>query len=255
MNVAAGLGLRDRVAIVTGAASGIGRAVAVLLARRGAKVLAADLDADGLATLPASLDPGASCATLAVDVSDRGSCEGLVQGVLERHQRLDILVNAAAVLRRVPMAEVDEALWDELVDVNLKSQFLLSRAAARPMKERRWGRIVNFTSTAAFNGGAKDSSVYAASKGASLGLTKSLARELAPFGICVNAVCPGGIDTPMGWQGFSEGEMRRHLRDRVPLGRQGRPEEVATAVAFLVSDWASYVTGHTLDVEGGLMMR
>jgi NAD(P)-dependent dehydrogenase (short-subunit alcohol dehydrogenase family) len=248
---AAGFGLAGRVAVVTGAASGIGRATAMLLAGEGAKVTGVDIDDGGLRTLDLRRDGAA----IAADLSRTAECERVVDETLRRWGRLDILVNAAGILRRVSIADVDEALWDRLTDTNLKSQFALCRAAARPMRKQKWGRIVNVSSTAAFNGGAKNSSVYAIGKAGVLALTKSLARQFAADGVLVNAVCPGGIDTPMGLQGLSDDEWTSHFASSVPLRRAGRPEEVANAVLFLTSDWASYVTGHTLDVEGGLLLR
>lgn len=245
---AAGFGIAGRTAIVTGAASGIGRATAALLAAHGARVTAVDIDAAPLATLD-------GCAAAAADLSEPAQCERVVADVLAREGRLDILVNAAAILRRVPIPDVDAALWDEVMDTNLLSQFALCRAAVRPMRRQKSGRIVNISSTAAFNGGANASSVYAISKGGVLALTKSLARQLAADGIVVNAVCPGGIDTPMGRYGFTDDSWNAHFQANVPLRRAGRPEEIANAILFLAGDWASYLTGHTLDVEGGLMLR
>jgi NAD(P)-dependent dehydrogenase (short-subunit alcohol dehydrogenase family) len=248
---AAGLGLAGKVAIVTGAASGSGKATAELLARLGAVVTAVDVNGKGLA----ALDLGERGATDTADLSVPAACEQVVAQVLTRHGRLDILVNAAAILRRVPIAQVDARLWEEVMDTNLLSQFAMCRAAARPMRKQGSGRIVNISSTAAFNGGANNSSVYAIAKGGALALTKSLARQLAQHGVLVNAICPGGIDTPMGRQGFTDESWNAHYATNVPLRRAGKPEEVANAILFLVSDWGSYVTGHTLDVEGGLMLR
>ena len=248
---ATGFGLAGKVALVTGAASGIGRATAELLARVGCTVTAVDINGMSLA----SIDLGERGATDVADLSVPAACEQVVAGALARHQRLDILVNAAAILRRVPIAEVDAALWEKVMDTNLLSQFAMCRAAARAMRKDRAGRIVNISSTAAFNGGANNSSVYAIAKGGTLALTKSLARQLAADGITVNVICPGGIDTPMGRQGFTEESWNAHYATSVPLRRAGKPEEVANAILFLVSDWASYVTGHTLDVEGGLLLR
>ncbi len=243
-----GFGIAGKVAIVTGAASGIGRATASRLAAHGARVIAVDIDGGRLAALE-------DCATETADLSRPAACEHVVDTVLAREGRLDILVNAAAILRRVPIPQVDPELWDEVMDANLLSQFALCRAAVRPMRRQKSGRIVNISSTAAFNGGANASSVYAISKGGVLALTKSLARQLAADGVVVNAVCPGGIDTPMGRFGFTEESWNAHFQANALLRRAGQPEEVAGAILFLVSDWASYVTGHTLDVEGGLMLR
>jgi 3-oxoacyl-[acyl-carrier protein] reductase len=247
----AGFGLDGKVALVTGAASGIGRATAELLARMGAKVTAVDINGNSLN----GIDLGDSGVTDVADLSVPRACDQVVAGVLARQRRLDILVNAAAILRRVPIAEVDAAIWEKLMDTNLLSQFAMCRAAARPMRKQGSGRIVVISSTAAFNGGADNSSVYAIGKGGSLALAKSMARQLAADGVTVNAICPGGIDTPMGRSGFTEESWNAHYAKNVPLRRAGKPEEVANAILFLVSDWGSYVTGHTLDVEGGLLLR
>ena len=248
---AAGFGLAGKIAIVTGAASGIGRATAELLARVGAAVTAVDVNQKGLS----GLDLGLDGTTDTADLSVPAACERVVDGVLERHGRLDILVSAAAILRRVAIKDVDAALWEQMMDTNLLSQFAMCRAAVRPMRKQKSGRVVVIASTAAFNGGADNSSVYAIGKGGSLALAKSMARQLASDGVTVNAICPGGIDTPMGRSGFTEESWNAHYAKNVPLRRAGKPEEVANVILFLVSDWGSYVTGHTLDVEGGLMLR
>ena len=217
-------------------------------------MVACDLDESGLAATVALLTGEGHWAER-VDLRQTLEVEAMVARILTIAGRLDILVNCAGLLRRVPIAEVEEALWRQVMDVNLLSQLTLCRAAGRPMRRQKFGRIVNLTSTAGFNGGANHSSVYAISKGGILALTKSLAREFAPDGVCVNALCPGGIDTPMGRQGFPDPEWRAHFDTNVPLRRAGLPEEVARAIIFLVSDWSSYTTGHTLDVEGGLLLR
>ncbi|MFM8989936.1 MAG: SDR family NAD(P)-dependent oxidoreductase, partial [Alphaproteobacteria bacterium] len=221
-----------------------------LLAEAGGRVVAVDVEAGGLAALARD----AGCATIEADLSDAAACARVVAEAMQRQGRLDILVNAAAILRRVAIADMDDALWHRLMDVNLRSQFALCRAAAAAMRPRG-GRIVNVSSTAAFNGGAKNSSVYAITKGGSVALTRVLARELGPHGIAVNGVCPGGIDTPMGRQGLPEPEWSRHYETNVPLRRAGQPEEVARAILFMASDWAAGISGHVLDVEGGLMLR
>jgi 3-oxoacyl-[acyl-carrier protein] reductase len=247
------LGLEGRVAIVTGAASGIGRAAARILAAAGARVVAVDIDRDGLAATHGALGSGGHLAEH-VDLADLAACDALVARVAARMERLDILLNVAGVLRRLELDEVDEAEWRRLMDVNLRSQYFLCRAAGEAMKPRRWGRIVNFSSGSGLLGGFFGATAYSITKAGNITLTKSFAKELGPYGITVNTLSPGSIDTPMQRTGMTP-ETLELARSKIPLGRMGDPVECARGAVFLASELASYVTGHVLSVDGGLLMR
>ena len=246
-------GLPGRVAIVTGAARGLGAATAQLFARFGAHVVACDIDGEALEESMSGL-AGESHLALAFDLSVAENCQQLVANTLERYGRLDILVNVAGIIERLQLDEVDEAAWTRTMDANVKSQFFLCRAAAEPMKAAGWGRIVNFTSQAAHTGGFYGTSVYAVSKGGVVSLTKNFARLLGPHNITVNAIAPALVDTRMISEGMSADEIAS-VTGAMPMGRMAEAEEIAMAVAFLASDSAATITGHTLDINGGLLMR
>ncbi|MSP50407.1 MAG: SDR family oxidoreductase [Alphaproteobacteria bacterium] len=247
------LGLDGRVAIVTGAASGIGKAAAEILAASGARVVACDIDADGVRATVAGFT-GSGHRAEAIDIADIAACDALVQRTAKREGRLDILLNIAAVLRRLDVEEVDEAEWDRLMNVNLRSQYFLCRAAGEAMKPRCWGRIVNVSSGAGLVGGFFGATAYAVTKAGIMTLTKSFAKDLGPHGITVNTLSPGAIDTPMQRTGMTK-ETLEAARSRIPIGRMGLPAECARAAVFLASDLASYVTGHILAADGGFLMR
>jgi 3-oxoacyl-[acyl-carrier protein] reductase len=248
---ASSLGLDGKVALVTGAAGGIGAATVGLLTEMGAAVVATDASAEGLSTLPRD---GAGGAPIHADLSDKGACEALVAEVVSRHGGIDILVNNAALLIRKEIDEYEDADWDVTFDVNLRSQFLLSRAAARSMKPRGWGRIVNMAASNVYNGGLYQSSLYAIAKGGTLTLTRSFASRLAPFGICVNTIAPGPVNTPMFSYRLTEANIAE-FKGKMPMGRIAEPIEIARCVAFLSSPWASYITGQVIDANGGQIMR
>ena len=243
MDVAASLGLAGRVALVTGAAGGIGVATAELLGDLGATVVATDAKAEGL---PAS--------GIVADIGARGACDELVAEVVARHRRIDILVNNAALLIRKEIDEYADEDWDRTFDVNLRSQFLLCRSAARHMKPAGWGRIVNIAASNVYNGGLYQSSLYAIAKGGTLTLTRSFASRLAAFGICVNTIAPGPVNTPMFSYRLTEKDIAEFY-GRMPMKRIAEPVEIARCIAFLCSEWASYITGQVIDANGGQIMR
>jgi len=244
---------QDRVAIVTGAARGLGAATAHELSRQGARVVICDIDgalAEGVAD--DIRKEGRDALALRVDVSKIPELDALVKAAVDRYGRLDILVNNAAICPRIPVDDMTEEKFDQIVAINLKSVFFLSRAAGNAMKPGKWGRIVNVSSVGGRTGGIYASTVYAATKAGVMSMTKAFARHFAPHGIIVNCVAPGSVDTrlmadlsPESLQGTIEG---------VPLKRLADPLEIARVIAFLSSDGASYMTGAILDVNGGAMM-
>ena len=243
--------LRGKATAVTGATRGIGRAIALAFAREGAQVLVHGRDAvAGQAVAAAIESMGGRARWHEADLAASGAGPGVVAAALAAFGRLDVLVNTAGLFQRKPALEMTEAEWDTLLDVNLRSAFFCAQAAARAMRDRgQGGAIVNVASDAAWSGGINPCAHYAASKAGVVSFTRSLARELAPFGIRVNALAPGLITTDMG---ATAGSLLSDLR--IPLGREGTAEEVAAAVVFLASDEASYVTGANLNLSGGLFL-
>jgi len=248
------LAIAGRVAVVTGAASGHGRAAAQMLARFGAQVVACDINETELAKAVETLARPADHFPQVRDISRVKECEELIQETLRRYNRVDVLVNAAAVLLPANIDDVDEALWDRTLDVNLKSQYFLSRAACRPMQRARWGRIINFISTAGITGGTLPVSVYGISKAGVIAMTRSFARAFGRDNILVNALSPATLLSPLFRRGMSDQELAtvsKEYLDSCVLGRWTRPEEVAMSVVFLASEMSSCVTGHVLRADSG----
>jgi NAD(P)-dependent dehydrogenase (short-subunit alcohol dehydrogenase family) len=248
--------LQDKVAIITGGGSGIGRATALLFGGEGARVMSVDLVADtAQATARDITDGGGEADSLQADVSVAADVERMINTTVERFGRLDVLVNNAGIEVMMPIVQVPEEMWDRLIDVNLKGVFLGCKYAIPQMIKQGGGAIVNTASVAGLRGFAT-LGPYGASKGGVVLLTKSLAVEYAPFNIRVNCVCPGLIRTSMLERGLTAvanpEEALELLRQAHPMGRLGEPEEVAQGILFLASDEASFITGVPLPIDGGI---
>jgi len=246
----------EEVAWVTGSSTGIGRAAAEGLAQQGCRVVVhynrSEDEAQEVVERIAS--SGGEATLVGGDVSDAGEVERMVGEIEERYGRVDILVNnAGSLIERRNFSEMTEDLWDRVMDVNLKSVFLCSRAVLPLMKRQGKGRIVNMTSIAARNGGGPGSAAYATAKGGVSTLTRAMAKELVSENILVNAVAPGVITTPF-HDRFTPPDVRETLVGGIPIGREGTPEEVAGAVVFLSSPAADYLVGEIIEVNGGQLM-
>lgn len=251
--------LRGSIALVTGASGGIGRAVAIQLAQNGAKVAVNYLNSREAAEETAAhiLSAGGDAEAFQADVTDLEAVNRMVAAVEERFGgTVDILVNNAGhLVKRVPVEEMTEEHYTKVMDVNMKSTVFVSKAVIPGMKARGGGCIVNVTSIAAHNGGGAGASIYAASKAAVIGFTKALAKELAGSGVNVNAVSPGFIGQTAFHATFTPEAARQATIQGIPLGREGTPEDVAGSVLFLVSGLSSYLTGETIEINGGMFMR
>ena len=241
-----------RVALITGASQGIGRACALELARGGAHVAVAARNIEKLAAVVDEIRAtGGTAEAFSLDIADEPSARACARAVLDHFGRVEILVNNAGITRDGLAMRMKRADWDDVLSTNLTGAFLLTQALLPQMLKLRWGRILNITSIVGETGQAGQAN-YAASKAGLIGLTKSLARELASRTITVNAIAPGYIETPM--TTVLTDAQRSAMLDHVPLGRPGTDLEIAHAVRFLASEEAGYITGHTLDVNGGLHM-
>lgn len=242
-----------RVALITGASRGIGRAIAHELGRQGCVVIGTATSDSGAERIDADLKAnGIEGAGRCLDVTDQQSIDGLIKAIGEEFGAPTILVNNAGITRDNLLMRMKEDEWDSVVDTNLKSVYRVSKACLRGMTRARWGRIVSISSVVATMGNLGQTN-YAAAKAGMEGFTRALAREVASRDITVNAVAPGFIATDM-TEALSE-EQHTQLKGQVPLARLGKPEEIAAAVGFLVSDGAGYITGETLHVNGGMNMR
>jgi 2-hydroxycyclohexanecarboxyl-CoA dehydrogenase len=249
--------LSRRIALVTGAARGIGRAIALELSAQGRDVAVADILADEVESVAAEMELlGSRAIAVSLDVTDRNSVATALENVDQELGPVDVLVNNAGWDEMRPFVETDEAFWDRVIEINFKGCLRLTRAALPGMLERRWGRIVNIGSDAG-RVGSSGESVYAGAKAGVIAFTKTIARESARAGVTANCVAPGPTRTPM-LASMAEGEkgakLVEALERAVPMRRLGEPEDVAAAVGFLASDRAGYITGQTLSVSGGLTM-
>ena len=248
--------LSNQTALITGASSGIGAATARLFARLGARVaIGYNRNAEGAAGVKKAIEQvGGTAVTIQAEMLKSAEVGKLVQEAGAQLGPIDILVNnAGSLMERVSFEKMTETRWDEVMDLNLKSAMLAAQAAAPGMIARKRGSVINIVSIAGRNGGGPGAGAYATAKGGLITLTKALAKEFAPHGVRVNAVSPGVIDTPF-HEVFSTPEMIANFVKGIPLGRVGTSEEVANVIAFLASEAASYVTGETIEVNGGQLM-
>jgi len=245
--------LSGKTAIVTGARRGMGRAIALALAREGANVVVSDISQEDCQKVVDEIEKlGRKGLALKCDVSSSDDVENMVKRTVAEFGRVDILVNNAGILTFKPFLELTDEDWDKTLNVNLRGQFLCARAAARVMAKNKWGRIINIASISSGGCGIAFPLIahYTASKGGVVALTEALALELTSQGINVNAICPGAIDTDMS-KGVKEGGQLAQVLARIPKGRLGQPEEIASLAVFLASEEADYISGAAIVIDGG----
>jgi 3-oxoacyl-[acyl-carrier protein] reductase len=249
------LALSEQVAIITGASRGIGRSIAEVFRRAGAKLSLVARTAESLRELARNLSTEggpADVLALPADVAVENQVNEVVRRTLEAFGRVDILVNNAGLISAGSIGKIEPAEWERVIGANLTGAYLFSRAVAPVMERQKGGRIINIASISAQTGGVSGGVHYSSSKGGMIAMTKTLARDLAPFGVTVNAIAPGQIDTD---PKLLTPEGRQRIINQIPLGRLGVPEDVAYAALFLATPMASYITGTTLDVNGGMLKR
>lgn len=254
------LDLSGQVALITGSNRGIGRAIAELFAQAGAKLALVARTADLLEQVadelrrrhPAQQTGSETVLALPADVAEATQVNRVVEQTIATWGRIDILINNAGLIGFGPVTEIEPANWGRVLGVNLTGAYLCTRAVAPLMQQQKSGRIINIASISAQTGGVSGGLHYSASKGGLLAMTKTVARDLAPFGVTINAIAPGQIDAD---PALLTPEARRHVESLIPLGRLGEPEEIAYAALFLASPMAAYITGATLDVNGGILKR
>ena len=244
--------LQNKVALVTGGAQGIGKTISEVLVRNGAHVVLGDVNLEGAqATAEAINNSGGSASAVKIDVSNPAEVKQVFDSIMKDKKPVDILINNAGITRDGLMIRMKEVDWDIVLNINLKGSFLCSQQAAKQMMKQKSGAIVNIASIVGVMGNFGQAN-YSASKAGVIGLTKTLARELASRGIRVNAVAPGFIDTEM--TRVLDESVRQSLIEQIPMAKLGLPEDVARCVAFLVSDRSSYITGQVINVNGGMLM-
>lgn len=245
--------LQDRVAIVTGAAQGLGAATAHELAAQGAKVVICDIDAASVEQVADEINKaGGKAIALRTDVAQISELDKLVATAVDQFGRLDILVNNAAICPRIPIDDMTEAMFEKIININLKSVFFLSRAAGNAMKVNNWGRIVNVSSVGGRTGGMYAATVYSATKAGVMSMTKAFARHFAPHNILINCIAPGSVETRL-MANLSPASLQETIQN-VPLHRLADPAEIAHLISFLSSPFSTYMTGAILDVNGGALM-
>jgi 3-oxoacyl-[acyl-carrier protein] reductase len=245
--------LQDKKAVVTGASGGIGEAVAVALAQAGADVMVCGQNQDRIAATAAKVsETGRAALPHAANISTEDGAKGVIDAAMKAWGRIDILVNNAGITRDGLVMRMSESDWDEVMTVNLKSVFLLTRAATRPMMKQRSGSIINMSSIIGLIGNPGQGN-YSASKAGIIAFTKSVARELASRNVRANAIAPGFIQTPM--TDKIPADLQKKMLETIPLGRYGKPEDVANAALFLASERSAYMTGQVLTVCGGMVMN
>jgi len=245
--------LSGKIAVVTGGSRGIGKAIALELAENGANVVINySKDSKGAQEVAENIrNKGIDCLTIKANVSFASEVENMVETIIERYGRIDILVNNAGITRDSLLARMKEKDWDDVIDINLKGVYNCTKSVVKIMMKQRWGRVVNISSVVGITGNPGQTN-YSAAKAGIIGFTKSCARELASRGITVNAVAPGFIRTDM--TDKLRNEIKKELESKIPVGRLGKPEDVAHTVLFLVSSKADYITGQVINVDGGMVM-
>lgn len=245
--------LREKTALVTGGSRGIGRAVAIALANAGASVVVVDIDLAAAEQVASEIrELGQQALAVKANVADAAEVAEMVQAALDKFGKLDILVNNAGITRDTLLMRMKEDDWDAVLNINLKGVFNCTKAIISPMIKQRFGRIINIASVVGLMGNAGQAN-YAAAKAGIIGLSKSVAREVASRGITVNCVAPGFIQTQM--TDVLPENVKSKLKEQIPLGRLGQPEDIANTVVFLASEATSYITGQTIAVDGGMVMQ
>ena len=245
--------LNDKVVIITGASQGIGRTMATVFAESDANVICVARSEDKIKELSSEIEnKGGRAIPIACDIGDGDAFSNTIKSVVDQFGKLDILINNAGITRDALLMRMNESQWDEVIQTNLKGAFFGMKAAIRPMMKNKFGRIINITSIVGLTGNPGQAN-YAASKAGLIGMTQSIAKEVGSRGITVNCIAPGWIDTEM-TEELPENS-KRDLLDRIPIGKIGKPENIAHAAVFLASDEASYITGQTITVDGGRVIN